>query len=67
MGGGRLKPKSTRMFHVGDGVELSAIPQNAKEIEAQLTYIVGASMLVSCKFVKEVGLMTEGYVLYYEE
>lgn len=33
----------------------------------KLDYVVGASMLVSRKFLEEVGLMNEEYFLYYEE
>jgi GT2 family glycosyltransferase len=36
-------------------------------VEAQIDYIVGASMLVSRRFLEGVGLMREDYFLYYEE
>lgn len=32
-----------------------------------IDYVVGASMLVSVRFLKEVGLLSEDYFLYYEE
>lgn len=37
------------------------------EVERQLEYIVGASMLVSRKCIEQVGILTEDYFLYYEE
>ncbi|WP_419254476.1 glycosyltransferase [Caulobacter sp. ErkDOM-YI] len=36
-------------------------------VEARLTYIVGASMLVSRRFVEQIGFMQENYFLYFEE
>ncbi len=42
-------------------------PQEESAIEKQMTYIVGASMLVSKDFLKEVGPLSEDYFLYYEE
>lgn len=41
------------------------IDRNA--VEAQLTYISGASMLVSHEFLDKIGLMEESYFLYFEE
>ncbi len=42
-------------------------PQKESSIEKQITYIVGASMLVSKSFLKTVGPLSEDYFLYYEE
>ncbi len=36
-------------------------------IERDMRYVIGASMLISERFLREVGLMEEGYFLYYEE
>lgn len=36
-------------------------------IESRLAYVFGASMLVSRKFLEDVGLMTEDYFLFFEE
>jgi GT2 family glycosyltransferase len=36
-------------------------------VEETIDYVVGASMLVSVKFIKEIGLMNDEYFLYYEE
>lgn len=42
-------------------------PEDAQKIEAQMDYVVGASMMVSRSFVDAVGPMTEDYFLYFEE
>jgi GT2 family glycosyltransferase len=39
----------------------------AESIEKELSYVAGASMLVSKEFLEAVGLMEEGYFLYFEE
>jgi GT2 family glycosyltransferase len=36
-------------------------------VEKKLDYVLGASMLVSSKFLSVIGLMNETYFLYYEE
>lgn len=36
-------------------------------VEKKMDYVLGASMLVSSKFLSTVGLMNESYFLYYEE
>ena len=40
---------------------------NEKIVEKWMNYVVGASMLVSSAFLKEIGLMCEEYFLYFEE
>lgn len=40
---------------------------NVPAVEAQMAYVVGASMLVSTPFLRSVGLMCEDYFLYFEE
>jgi GT2 family glycosyltransferase len=40
---------------------------NGDIVEKKMDYVLGASMLVSLKFLSEVGLMNESYFLYYEE
>jgi GT2 family glycosyltransferase len=56
----------------GVGVQLGAgrrWPMNvpAEPIEKELSYVSGASMLVSRPFLETIGLMEEGYFLYFEE
>lgn len=40
---------------------------DVKKVEAWMNYVVGASMLVSKDFLRDVGLMCEDYFLYFEE
>lgn len=54
----------TRTF--GDGNSIQE-PINQLEIEQNLDFVSGASMLVSTEFVKDIGLIAEDYFLYYEE
>lgn len=51
---------------IGAGLELSALPPVA-EVERQIDYVVGASALVTRRFVESAGLMDEGYFLFFEE
>lgn len=54
--------------HIGEGLkktDLSFKSQN--EVEKDLEYVVGASMLVSKEFIQDIGLMCEDYFLYFEE
>ena len=66
-GGARLDRKTTLMSHIGDHRPISSIPHDEREVEAEMAYVIGASMLVSRPFVEQVGLMCEDYFLYYEE
>jgi hypothetical protein len=43
------------------------VPVNIHKVEKRLSYIVGASMLLSKRFIKDIGLMCEEYFLYFEE
>lgn len=40
---------------------------DAAAIERQMAYVAGASMMVSHRFLLQIGLMAEDYFLYYEE
>jgi len=42
-------------------------PCNPRQIENNLDFVIGASMLVSRRFLDEVGWLSEDYFLYYEE
>jgi len=53
-------------MHIGRFRDRLRTVDEAK-IEAQLRYVLGASMFVPRRFLEEVGLMTEDYFLYYEE
>lgn len=51
---------------IGQGATLATLPSRA-EVEAQMSYPPGASMLASRRFIDAVGLMEESYFLYFEE
>jgi GT2 family glycosyltransferase len=57
-------------LHIGEGLAVADIPSRAEElaaVETRLAYVVGASMLVTSAFIRDVGLMCEDYFLYFEE
>ncbi len=47
--------------------EPATLVHDSLEVERQLAYIIGASLLVSRTFLETVGLMNEAYFLYFEE
>jgi N-acetylglucosaminyl-diphospho-decaprenol L-rhamnosyltransferase len=55
-----------RAVSIGSGAPLSTHFDQAK-VEAQLDYLVGASMLIHRRFCAKAGLMREDYFLYAEE
>jgi len=65
--GGAMDPKTFVTWHIGNGTRSNQIPNDPTDVEAQVAYVVGASMLVSRAFVEQVGLMQEDYFLYGEE
>lgn len=52
--------------HIGS-MRLARNPIDEKAVERKMAYVVGASMLVSTRFLRDIGLMNELYFLYYEE
>jgi len=64
--GGAVNPRDLHTYHLGEGLALSNLPAPAA-VAPDLAYVVGASMLASQAFVREVGLMAEDYFLYFEE
>lgn len=62
--------KIWKVLGVGRNLGLGApadAPVDVAAIEAELDFVVGCSMFVPRRFLEEVGLMEEGYFLYYEE
>lgn len=53
--------------HIGVFDRLDAVRVSAQEVERRMSYVVGASMLVSRAFLDKVGLMTEDCFLCGEE
>ena len=52
---------------IGSGIDRSVVPEEGTAVERQMVYVMGASMLASAAFVREVGLLQEDYFLYGEE
>lgn len=67
MGGGSFDRSRMRPQHLGEGRGLAEVAGQAREVEQTMSYVVGASMLVSRQFVEDVGWMMEDYFLYFEE
>jgi GT2 family glycosyltransferase len=67
LGGASLEPKTMGSHLIGTGSDLSAIPEDSTAVEGQMVYVMGASMLASAAFVRDIGLLREDYFLYGEE
>lgn len=67
MGGARLDRSNGASRHIGEGCRLTDVPSDGASVERNLTYIMGASMLVTARYIREVGLMAEDYFLYFED
>ena len=52
---------------LGTARQIRSEPSGAERVESRMAYVVGASMLVSKAFLREVGLMSEDYFLFFEE
>lgn len=66
-GGASYNPATGRSVHLGAFAQLSAIPADPQVTERDLSYVVGAAMLVRRDYLEQVGLMQDDYFLYYEE
>jgi len=53
-------------WHLGQ-LARDGAPCDPSAIERRMNFVVGASLLVSMEFVRDVGLMCEDYFLYFEE
>ncbi|NRR31605.1 glycosyltransferase family 2 protein [Oxalobacteraceae bacterium] len=67
LGGASYSPARGTSRHIGAFIGRDAVPAAPEAVETQMSYAVGAAMLVSRAFVEQVGLMREDYFLYYEE
>jgi GT2 family glycosyltransferase len=67
LAGGRINPLNASSRHIGEGSRLSDVPSDGSAVERELTFVCGASMLVSASYIRDIGLMQEDYFLYYEE
>jgi len=66
LGGSSYNLWTARVHHLGAGPMSSQLPRE-ESVEANMKYVVGASMLVRKFFLERVGLMNECYFLYFEE
>ena len=67
LGGAHVENSGVSWRLIGQGVSLDECRGDPASIESQMEYVMGASMLVSAEFVREIGPMQEDYFLYYEE
>lgn len=70
LGGGHLNRLTAETKHVGAFRHLSDLPQGpdfVADVEHQLDYVLGASMIASRRWLESVGLLSEDFFLYYEE
>lgn len=66
LGGARYNRWLALPNHIGLG-RPAAAPVDAADVARGMTYVYGASMLVSRGFLEDVGLLDEDYFLYFEE
>jgi GT2 family glycosyltransferase len=66
LGGSVYKPWTGTMREIGNGLQWPC-PVDEAAVEAQMSYVCGASMLVSAELIRDVGLMQEDYFLFFEE
>lgn len=66
LGGARYSKWLGVTRHIGL-LQPADLPVNTDYIERRMSYVAGASMLVSRSFLYEIGLMCEDYFMYYEE
>ena len=66
-GGSAYSRWSGRTRHLGAHSLLTHLPSDPAPVEAQMACVVGAAMLVRREWLESVGLLGEGYFLYFEE
>nr|WP_092074266.1 glycosyltransferase family 2 protein [Dendrosporobacter quercicolus]NSL49170.1 glycosyltransferase family 2 protein [Dendrosporobacter quercicolus DSM 1736]SDM86328.1 hypothetical protein SAMN04488502_10845 [Dendrosporobacter quercicolus] len=67
LGGARYNRWLGTSKHIGALANFESLNIDCISVERKIDYIVGASMLVSKKFLNDVGLICEDYFLYFEE
>lgn len=68
MGGATLRPERALSVPIGTMQQPASVAAcSAADVEARMSYVIGASMLVPRSFIDHVGLMEEDYFLYFEE
>ena len=66
-GGSAYSRWTGRTRHLGAHSTLAQLPADPAPVEAQMACVVGAAMLVRREWLETVGLLGEGYFLYFEE
>ena len=66
-GGAAYQPWLGRSKAIGAFSTVNTIPTDPDQVENKMAYVIGASMLVTHRFIEKVGLMDETYFLYSEE
>jgi GT2 family glycosyltransferase len=66
LGGSSYNRWTARVGHLGMGLSCGRVPTR-EWVEHRMDYVVGASLFVSVRFLKDIGLMNEQYFLYFEE
>lgn len=68
LGGATYDPRTGRAHHLGAEMPLDNILSiDVSDIESRMSYVVGASILLTDEFLSSVGEMEESYFLYFEE
>jgi len=65
--GGIYNKKTGMTSHFGEGKTIEGCDYKFEESNNTIDYPLGASMLIGISFLKEIGLLNEGYFLFYEE
>lgn len=66
LGGARYNRWLALSHHIG-ALAPASRPMSREEVVRRMDYVVGASMLVTRRFLEDVGLLAEDYFLYFEE
>jgi GT2 family glycosyltransferase len=67
LGGAIYSPLSGRARHIGAFTSPADAEARSATASGEMSYVVGAAMLVTRRYLEEVGLMREDYFLYCEE
>jgi GT2 family glycosyltransferase len=65
--GGIYNKKTGLSSHFGEGKKIEDYDFNFDEVIKNIDYPIGASMLIKMPFLKELGLLSEDYFLFFEE
>lgn len=67
MGGAIYSKFTGRARHIGAFSSPSDLSCQSDRVESQMSYVIGAAMLIKRHFIESVGYMQEDYFLYFEE